>query len=74
MDRLQSMRVFQRVVDQGGCVAAARSLDLITKVGLPAGAVLALTPVWIEFGALNAAAALLIAMIAGFGFLVMMER
>jgi hypothetical protein len=53
---------------------AARSLDLITKVGLPAGAVLALTPVWIEFGALNAAAALLIAMIAGFGFLVMMER
>ncbi len=28
MDRLQSMRVFQRVVDEGGFAAAARALDL----------------------------------------------
>jgi DNA-binding transcriptional LysR family regulator len=28
MDRLQSMRVFQEVVDQGGFAAAARKLDL----------------------------------------------
>jgi len=28
MDRLQSMRVFQRVVDEGGFAAAARKLDL----------------------------------------------
>src|SRR6187402_2720963 len=28
MDRLQSMRVFQQVVDQGGFAAAARKLDL----------------------------------------------
>ena len=32
MDRLQSMRVFQRVVDQGGFAAAARSLDLSPAV------------------------------------------
>src|SRR5690349_5526610 len=28
MDRLQSMRVFQQVVDEGGFAAAARKLDL----------------------------------------------
>ncbi|HBH37992.1 MAG TPA: LysR family transcriptional regulator, partial [Curvibacter sp.] len=28
MDRLQSMKVFQRVVDEGGFAAAARALDM----------------------------------------------
>ena len=28
MDRLQSMRVFQRVVDEGGFAVAARALDM----------------------------------------------
>ena len=32
MDRLQSMRVFQEVVDQGGFAAAARKLDLAPAV------------------------------------------
>lgn len=32
MDRLQSMRVFQRVVDEGGFAAAARALDLSPAV------------------------------------------
>ena len=27
MDRLMSMRVFQRVIDEGGFAAAARALD-----------------------------------------------
>ena len=32
MDRLQSMRVFQQVVDEGSCAAAARALDLSPAV------------------------------------------
>src|SRR6478609_9239565 len=32
MDRLQSMRVFQQVVDEGGFAAAARKLDLAPAV------------------------------------------
>ena len=32
MDRLQSMRVFQEVVDEGGFAAAARKLDLAPAV------------------------------------------
>ena len=32
MDRLNSLRVFQRVVDEGGFAAAARALDLSPAV------------------------------------------
>ena len=32
MDRLQSMRVFQRVIDEGGFAAAARALDMSPAV------------------------------------------
>jgi glycosyltransferase involved in cell wall biosynthesis len=32
MDRLMSMRVFQRVIDEGGFAAAARALDLSPAV------------------------------------------
>ena len=32
MDRLQSMKVFQEVVDEGGFAAAARKLDLAPAV------------------------------------------
>lgn len=32
MDRLQAMRVFERVVDEGGFAAAARSLDMSAPV------------------------------------------
>jgi len=32
MDRLLSMRVFERVVDEGGFAAAARSLDMSAPV------------------------------------------
>ena len=32
MDRLMSMRVFQRVIDEGGFAAAARALDMSPAV------------------------------------------
>ena len=32
MDRLQSMRVFESVVDEGGFAAAARALDMSAPV------------------------------------------
>lgn len=53
---------------------AGRALDVITRAGLPAGAVLALAPVWLEFGAANAALALAVALVAGAGFLAALGR
>lgn len=44
---------------------SARSLDLITKVGFPAGAVLGAAPIWIEFGWAKALLATAIAAAAG---------
>jgi len=53
---------------------AARALDVITRAGLPAGAILAVAPVWLEFGPAKAGLAMAVAVVAGAGFLVLLGR
>lgn len=53
---------------------SARALDVISKVGLPAGAVIGLTPVWVDYGIVTALVSAGVAALAGLGMMTAFER